>query len=114
MTTEGDRVDLSALDPFLDGGRWEALVREMLERVDDVLAHRSRSPLELIAAWRRPLLITAAAALAVLLPVEWALEAREERLERVERLVALSSGWDPAEPPPTGSDFLSALGQEGP
>jgi len=114
MTIEDERLDLSAIDPLQDGERWEAVVRETLERADEVLAHRSRSPLELIAAWRRPLLITAAAALAVLLPVEWALEAREERLERVERLVALSSGWDPAEPPPTGSDFLSALGQEGP
>jgi hypothetical protein len=114
MTIEDDRLDLSALDPLDDPQRWEALLRETLRRVDEILAHRSRGPLELIAAWRRPLLIAAAATLAVLIPVERALDPREEQLERVDRLVALSSGWEPSEPPPTGSQFLSALGQEGP
>lgn len=111
MTIEGDRLDLSALDPLEDAPRWEGVMRETLRRVDEVLAHRSRGPLELIAAWRRPLLLAAAATLAVLIPVEWALDAREDQLRRVERLVALSAGWDPSEPPPTGSQFLSALGQ---
>lgn len=112
MTNEDERLDLSALDPLEDGQRWEAVVSETLRRVDEVLARRSRDPLQLIAAWRRPLLIAATAALGLLIPVEWALDAREERLERLERLVALSAGWDPDDPPPTGSDFLSALGRE--
>ena len=112
-------IDLSALDPERDPERWEAYLAATLRRVDVVLerraaAERAADPWAHIAAWARPVLLAAAAALAVLVPMELAMEAREERAERVERLVALSAGWDPGETPPSGSDFLRALTEEGP
>ena len=106
---EPDRLDLSPLDPMRDPARWRAVVDATLLRVDAALSRRARDPLSLIAAWRRPLLIAAAAALALLVPVELALETREARAEQVQRLVALSAEWSGAERAPSGADFLRAL-----
>jgi hypothetical protein len=110
--TEHDRLDLSALDPMRDPEHWERVMAATLVRVDAVLAHRADGPLAAIAAWSRPLLLAAAAALALLVPVELALELRESRAEQVERLVSLSTAWDGAEEPPTGVEFLRALAAE--
>lgn len=106
---EHEPLDLSELGTGRDPDHWRAVTDATLRRVDAVLARRARDPLALIASWTRPLLIATAAALALLLPVELALELREARAEQVQRLVALSSGWHSAEPPPTGADFLRAL-----
>ena len=108
-----DPLDLSALGTDRDPARWRAVVEATMTRVDAVLARHPQDPLTLIAGWTRPLLIATAVALALLVPFELALELREARAEQVQRLVMLSTGWDGAEPPPTGADFLRALAEEG-
>lgn len=111
---EQEPVDLSPLDPSADAARWQRVVEATMLRVDAVLEARERAqdPLTLIASWRRPVLVAAAVALAVLVPVELLLEVREARAEQVEALVTLSSGLVGAELPPSGADFLRALAVE--
>ena len=106
------RLDLSALDPREDPEHWERVMAATLVRVDAVLSRRPEDPLAAIAAWRRPLLLAAAATLALLIPVELALELREPHTEQVERLVSLSTGLVRGEGPPTGAEFLRALTAE--
>lgn len=110
--SDPDRVDLSALGTAHDPARWRAVVDATLLRVDAVLARRSEDPLSLIASWTRPLLAAAAVLLALLLPLQFTLEARESRAERVDRLVTLSTGWVDGEPP-SGTEFLRVLAGEG-
>jgi len=109
---DDDRLDLTALDPAENPRRWEAIVDGTLRRVDAALAERTRreDPMVVIASWRRGLLLAAAASLGILVPTEVLLEMREARQERVQRLVAVSSHWGAT--PPTGADFLRALGRE--
>jgi hypothetical protein len=104
-------VDLTALDPMREPARWAALLERTLGRLDAVLEERMRrdDPLLLIATWRKPLLAVAAAVILALIPMELALERRDTRAERVERLVALSH-WLVATQWPTGADFRRALG----
>ena len=109
---EPPRLDLSALGTDRDPARWRDVVDATMARVDAALARRPQDPLTLIASWSRPLLAATAAAVAVLVPLELALEAREARAEQVRRLVALSTEWDSGEPPPSGADFLRALAEE--
>jgi hypothetical protein len=103
-----DRLDLSPLEP--DPDRWEALIRNTLRQVDQVLGRqiRTESPLELIAGWRRPLLGGALAATLAVAVAEILLELREPRMEQVHGLVALSTDWA-ATGQPTAADFLRAL-----
>lgn len=108
--TDHERIDFSALDPMQDPDHWRSVMDQTLARVDAVLARREADPLSTIATWRRPLLMAAAIAVLVLVPVELALETREPQTEQVRRLVSLSSEWDPGESPPSGADFLRALG----
>lgn len=107
--TDRDRIDLSALDPMRDPDHWRSVVTETLARVDAALDRRTRDPLFTIATWRRPLLVAAAIAVLVLVPVELALETKEPQAEQVQRLVSLSAAWDEGESPPSGADFLRAL-----
>ena len=111
---EQEPVDLSPLAAAADPARWQRVVDATLSRVDAVLEARERAqdPLTLIASWRRPVLIAAGVALAVLVPVELLLEVREARAEQVEALVTLSSGLTRSEAPPSGADFLRALAAE--
>lgn len=109
--SEHERLDLSVLDPMRDPDHWYTFVGATRMRVDAVLARRAQDPLSLIASWRRPLLIAAAVAAVLLVPLEFALDAREARAERVQRLVALSTGLDRTQPPPSGADFLRALAE---
>lgn len=111
---ENDPVDLSPLGARVDPGRWEAVVASTMARVDAALAERERrhDPLTLIAAWRRPVLLAASVALALLVPLEIALERRETRVEQVAALVALSWSLDRVESQPSGADFLRALAAE--
>jgi hypothetical protein len=106
-----ERIDLSALEPGGDGGRWDAAVRRTLERVEAVLAERARSddPFAFIARWRRPVLAAAAAVIVVLIPVEWALERREAGAERVRDLVRLSGEAVRGEQHPTGAELLGTV-----
>lgn len=103
------RLDLSPLDP--DPGRWRGVTGATLARVDAALAERARrhDPLAAIAGWRRPLLAAAAAAVLLLVPVELALEAREDRAGPVRGLVTLSTEWARGARQPTGADLLRAL-----
>ncbi len=109
--TDHERLDFSSLDPARDPEHWGALVAGTLARVDVALEGRARrdDPLHLIAAWRKPLLAAAAALILMLIPVEFALELRERRVEQVGRLVALSH-WPAETQPPSGADFRRALG----
>src|SRR5690348_617971 len=107
--TDPERFDLTPLDPGQDPGRWEAHVAETLRRVDAVMLDRAGAPLDVIGGWMKPVLIGAAVVLGLLIPIEVALEQRENRLERVARLVALSADWLPAGSPPSGADFVRAL-----
>lgn len=102
-------IDLSALGPEQDPARWQAITERTLQRVDQVLAEPGESPLTLIAGWRRPLLAAALAASVVLTVMELALERREWRTERIQRLVAVSARWPGTGRPPSGSDFVRAL-----
>ena len=54
-------------------------------------------------------LLAAAAALAIIIPVEIALEIRESRTEGARRLAAESVYWVAAEKAPTGSEILRAM-----
>ena len=111
---EHDPLDLSPLDPAADPARWQRVVDATLLRVDGALAARERAqdPLTLIASWRRPVLVAAGVAVALLVPVELFLEVREARAEQVEALVTLSAELVQAETPPSGADFLQALAAE--
>jgi hypothetical protein len=104
---EEERIDLSALEP----DRWPSIVEQTLRRVDAALAERitADDPLELIASWRRQLLTAAIAAAFALAIAEIALERREPRMERIERLVTISAGWPVTGQRPTSADFLWAL-----
>lgn len=108
---DDEPLDLSALDPRRDPERWRAVVEGTRTRVDAVLETRAGGddPLDVLASWRRPLLVAAAAAILALIPAEIALERREAEMERVQRLVAISHWASPAQRP-TGADFLRALG----
>jgi hypothetical protein len=110
--SENDELDLSPLDPLEDPDHWRDVVSATRQRVDAVLAGRADDPLAAIVEWRRPLLIAAAAAVALLVPVELYLETREPRAEQVERLVALSSSGAVEGDPPSGAEFLRALAAE--
>ena len=110
---ENEQFDLSALSTEQDPDHWHAFVGATLMRVDAVLASRAEDPLSLIASWTRPLVIAAAVAVMVLIPVELALEAQEAHAEQVQRLVALSSDLGQGDAPPSGADFLRALAEQG-
>lgn len=110
---EHERFDLSALSTEQDPDHWHAFVGATLMRVDAALTRRAEDPLSLIASWTRPLLIAAAVAVMLLVPVEIVLETREARAEQVQRLVALSTEWGRSEAPPSGTDFLQALAEQG-
>ena len=103
-----DRIDFSALAP---GARWDAGVQRTLRRVEGVLLERARveDPFACIAQWRRPVLAAAAAVIALLVPVEWALERRETGAERLQSLVQLSGEAVRGAPGPTGAELLSTV-----
>jgi hypothetical protein len=104
------RMDLSALDPARDPRRWGAVLEATMARVDGVLLARARpDPLSLIAGWRRPLLAMAAAAVALLVPVEVALERREAREQALRGLVSVSTAWAQEGRAPTGAELLRAI-----
>ena len=112
---EFDRVDLSPLDPLRDPPRWQSLVDATLARVDVALEERARrqdDALVLIASWRRTLLVAAAVLLAVLIPLEIALEVRESRAEAISRLASVSAAWVSQGQTPTGTDILRAISVE--
>ncbi len=105
-----DRIDLSALEPGRDGGRWDAAVQRTLRRVEVALLDRAPAdPFAFIAQWRRPVLAAVAAVVVVVVPVEWALERREAGAERVRRLARLSGEAVRGEQGPTGAELLGAV-----
>jgi hypothetical protein len=87
------RLDLSVLDPMRDPERWRSVMNATLARVDAVIANRVHrtGPLTMLAAWYRPVLAAAALTLLMLIPIEYALERRDDRAEYVGRLVSLST-----------------------
>lgn len=101
-------VDLKALEP--EG--WEVVVEATLRRTDDLLAARRRDPLTLIASWSRGVTISAVVAVAILIPVEVALEVRENESERVQTLVRMSAQTALGAEAPTGEDLSRALGHD--
>ena len=101
-------VDLSQLDPERDARRWDAFVAATVARAEGALAARSRSALDTIASWSRPVLLAAAMLVALLVPAEMLLDARERRAEQVQRLVTISVDWSRGDAP-TGSELARAL-----
>ncbi len=104
------KLDLSALNPV--PSQWQSTLDATMARVDSALSETlaSRSdPFATIAGWSRPLLLAAAAALAIIIPFEIALEMRESRTEAARRLAAESVYWVAAEKAPTGSEILRAM-----
>jgi hypothetical protein len=112
---DGVPLALNALDPMEDEAHWHHVMGQTLRRVDAVLARRAAAegPLDLIVGWRRPLLVAAATTIALLIPAELALERREVRMERVDQLVEISSGWTDGRKPAV-ADFLRAIGATSP
>ncbi|WP_420126518.1 hypothetical protein [Longimicrobium sp.] len=107
---DDERVNLSALDPARDPGRWRAVMEATMTRVDGVLLNRARpDPLALIAGWRRPLLAIAAATVLLLVPVEVALERRESHQETLRGLVDVSTVWAQEGRAPSGAELLRAI-----
>ncbi|HYR07826.1 MAG TPA: hypothetical protein VEQ60_08665 [Longimicrobium sp.] len=107
---DDERVNLSALDPARDPGRWQAVMAATMARVDGALLNRARpDPLALIAGWRRPLLAMAAGTVLLLVPVEVALERRETRQETLRGLVDVSTAWAQEGRAPTGAELLRAI-----
>lgn len=105
-----DRIDLSALEPGRDGGRWDAAVQRTRQRVEAALLARAPAdPFALIAQWRRPVLAAVAAVVLAVIPVEWALERREAGAERARRLARLSGEAVRGERGPTGAELLGAV-----
>lgn len=101
-------VDLKALEP--EG--WEVVLKQTLRRTDELLAARRRDPLTLIASWSRGVTISAFVAVAILIPVEVALETREYESERVQTLVRLSTQTALGAQALTGEDLSRALGHD--
>lgn len=108
---DDDRLNLSALDPMREPEHWQSAFDSTLARVDAVLRERERrqDPLVLIAGWMRPLLAAAAVTVAILIPMEIALEKNEINAERVQLLVTFSMDWAHGEQQPTGTDLLRVL-----
>ena len=102
-----DRLDLSALAPPDD--HWQAVLAATLARAELELRPRRADPLLLISCGTRPLLAAAAVLLALLVPVEIALERGERRAEQVGRLVALSTGLAHGGELPTGAELARVL-----
>ena len=105
-----DRVELSALAPA-DDGRWEARVAATLLRVDAIVAGRATSEdiLSLIARWQRPVLATAVVVIAALIPIEFALERREQRTESVRAMAQLASRSLEGAQLPSGAELRAAM-----
>ena len=111
---EDERLDLSALDPSSDPG-WDAIVAATVARAGDVAEkHAQRDdPIRVIVGWRRELLIAAAAAIAILVPVELMLELREQRVARAHGLAIGSAHWAVAPTAPTGAEILRSMATRG-
>ena len=113
--SEHDPIDLSPLAP--DGARWDAIVTGTAAGVRAVLEARvgtKSDPIILLASWRRRVLAAAAAILAVLIPAEIAMEARESRRAPAHQLAVRSAMWAASQEAPSGSEILRALGEPAP
>ena len=111
---DAERFDFSALDPESDEVRWRALVNGVVERAAAVIEARADrdDPTTLIASWRRPILLAAAAAVALLVPVEFLLERREFDLQRAHALATRTVAWATATAGPTAADILRGMSPE--
>ena len=110
-----NKLDLSSLGPSPAG--WQSTLDATMSRVDAALRESQElpdDPFVNIAAWSRPLLLAAAAALAIIVPVEIALELKESRTEVARRLAAESVSWVVAERSPTGGEILRAMSSGAP
>ena len=112
---DDNKLDLSSLSP--SPGSWQSTLDATMSRVDAALRESREfrdDPFVTIAAWSRPLLLAAAAALSIIIPVEIALEMRESRTEAARRLATESISWVVAERSPTGSEILRAMSSGAP
>jgi hypothetical protein len=110
---DDERIDFTALEPR----DWDAVTSRTMSRIEGVLQARSArtdDPIVLIASWRRPVLAAAAVILAVIIPAEIALEARESRVEAVRRLVSLSVEAVQRDELLSGSEILRTIAPRAP
>jgi hypothetical protein len=102
-------LDLSALDPARDPGRWAEVMERTLTRAGAALVARRPHPLVFIAEWRRPVLALAAATMLLLVPAEVALERRDAQDERLRALARVSTTWAQEGRTPSGEELLRAM-----
>jgi hypothetical protein len=106
-----DRFDLSPLDPARDPERWAQFVALTRLRVEAALA-AGPSPMELVAAWFRPILAAAALLAAALGSARLLVGSRSAPLadaSEARRLAVLSEESLGRGERPTGTQLLVAL-----
>jgi hypothetical protein len=105
-----ERIDLSALDPSRDAGRWEALLKDLSARA---VAELQSPVLCQLTAWARPALAVAAlAAFACWLPAfaDGGTASGGTRLASVDAARTLSE-WETGRQPSAAQAALSAGGE---
>jgi hypothetical protein len=110
--TDHDPIDFSALEP--ERARWESIVQATRTGLDAALEareDRARDPIGVIAGWRRPVLAAATLLVALLIPAELMLEAREARAESIHRLAVRSAAWVAGARTPTGAEILRVIAE---
>lgn len=109
---DNEKVDLSSLAP--DPTRWQAVLQATMTRVERTMDDKSREDaLVAIAGWSRPLLFAAAAALAILIPIEFALERQEAKAAAARRLASVSVAWIATDRTPSGAEILRTIAEGG-
>lgn len=106
-----DRLDLSPLDPARDPERWARFVALTRLRIETALAS-GPSPLDLVAAWFRPILAAAALLAAALGSARLLVGSRSAPLTgagEARRLAVLSEESFERGERPTGTQLLVAL-----
>ena len=106
-----DRLDLSPLG--MSDPEWRTLYESTVARLDSSLALRRRrtDPVTIVWGWRYPILFAAGLLLAVLVPVELALERRERNRERFATLVQMSGDAARGVRHLSGNELLNLVGR---
>lgn len=112
--TEPDSMDLSPLDPGRDPERWARRLESTRLLVEAILAGRisPSGALDIVSAWFRPILATAAVLAAVLGAAGVLIGSRNQALERASearRLAVLSDNSLGRGERPTGAQLLVAI-----
>ena len=107
---DAEHVDLSALG--MSESQWQSLYDGTMARIEGnpAFSERRNDPVTVVSGWQRPILAAAAILVAILIPVEFALEMRERNLERIQALAHVSSDVARGLRPPSAAELLKAIG----